>query len=110
MRQKSHEMKFVRGQPARGQAKGGFSLQAWEWTDSSGQSRKHLWRPNITVKALGSKRQLIAFTTPLKLDPENRVGRYGYRGRFLDLKTAAYTLTDRSYSLQGACEAFGVAG
>ena len=32
----------------------------------------------------------------------------GYRGRFLDLHTLAYALSDRSYTLDGAAEAWGV--
>ena len=31
-----------------------------------------------------------------------------FRGHFLDLRTLAFALTDRGYSLAGACEAFGV--
>ena len=31
---------------------------------------------------------------------------YKFRGYFLDLRTLAFALTDISYSLEGACEAF----
>jgi len=93
---------------ARGSARGGFSLQLFDWTDASGASRRHQWRPNITVKALGSKRQLLAFTTPGRIDPENRVDGHAYRGRFLDLHQLAFALTDRGYTLDGAARAFGL--
>jgi hypothetical protein len=33
---------------------------------------------------------------------------YIFRGHFLDLRTLAFTLTDRGHSLKSACEAFGV--
>ena len=33
---------------------------------------------------------------------------YKFRGHFLDLKTLAFALTDEGYSLETACEAFGV--
>jgi len=95
-------------QSARGFAAGGFSLQMHAWTDAEGATRKHLWRPNITVKALGSKRQLISSTTPQKVDPENRVEGGAYRMRFLDLHQLANALTDRSYTLDGAARAFGL--
>jgi hypothetical protein len=95
-------------QPARTSARGGFSLQLWSWTDSEGRSRQHDWRPNIAIKALGSKRQLISFTSPRHIDPRNRVDGKPFRGHFLDLHQLAYALTDRSYTLAGAARAFGV--
>jgi hypothetical protein len=33
---------------------------------------------------------------------------YKFPGHFLDLRTIAFALTDEPYSLEGACEAFGV--
>jgi hypothetical protein len=33
---------------------------------------------------------------------------YAFRGHFLDLRTLAFALTDRSFSLETACEAFGI--
>ena len=88
---------------------GGFSLQLFESIDSAGRKWIHQWRPNITVKHLGSKRQFISFTTPARLDPENRVDGKGYRGRFIDLRMAAFALTDRSHSLASAAMEFGLA-
>ena len=34
--------------------------------------------------------------------------RYAHRGQFLDLRTLAFALTDRSYSLESACQDFAV--
>jgi hypothetical protein len=87
---------------------GGFSLQLFESIDASGRRWKHQFRPEITIKALDSKRQLISFTTPARLDPENTVDGKAYRGRFLDLHTLAYALSDRSFTLDGAAAAWGV--
>ena len=95
-------------QPARGSARGGFSLQMFEWIDASGATQKHQWRPNITIKALGSKRQLIGFTAPGRIDPENRVDGHAYRGQFRDLRQLAFALTDRGYTLDAAARAFGL--
>jgi hypothetical protein len=87
---------------------GGFTLRLFESVDANGRRWKHQYRPEITIKALDSKRQLLNFTTPARLDPENQVEGQGYRGRFLDLRTLAYTLSDRSYTLDGAAEAWEV--
>jgi hypothetical protein len=88
---------------------GGFSFDLYDWVAPDGTRRNHMWRPRMTIKAFGSKRQFLSFTTPARLDPENRDGRFGYRGRFLDLHTLAYVLTDRSLTLDGAAGDFGLA-
>jgi hypothetical protein len=87
---------------------GGFTLRLFESVDADGTVWTHKWRPELTVKALDSKRQLMNFTTPQRLDPENRVDGRGYRGRFLDLHTLAYALSDRSHSLNSAAAAWGL--
>ena len=87
---------------------GGFTLRLFESVDADGRVWTHKWRPELTVKALDSKRQLMNFTTPKRLDPENRVDGRGYRGRFLDLRTEAYALSDRSHSLNSAAAAWGL--
>ena len=33
---------------------------------------------------------------------------YKFRGHFLDLRTLAFALTDEGYTLESACDAFGV--
>lgn len=87
---------------------GGFSLPLFESRDAAGKGWPHMWRPSITIKHVGSKRQFISFTTPARLDPENRVDGAGYRGRFLDLRMAAFALTDRSHSLASASAEFDI--
>jgi hypothetical protein len=104
--------------PARGRFAGGFSLGLWFYTDKLGRKRRHQNRPRIGIKQIDSKRALKGFTgqnNPDKSDlipdgsatgaPEEG---YKFRGHFVDLRTLAFALTDQSYSLESACEAFGV--
>src|SRR5207248_9191530 len=85
---------------------GGFTLQLFESVDADGRVWPDQYRPEITVKALDSRRNFISFTTPARLDPDLREDGHGYRGRFLDLHTLAYALTDRSLSLRAAAREF----
>jgi hypothetical protein len=104
--------------PARGRFAGGFSLGLWFYTDKSGRKRRHQNRPRIGIKQIDSKRALKGFTgqnNPDKSDliPEgSETGApeegYKFRGHFVDLRTLAFALTDQSYSLESACEAFGI--
>lgn len=103
---------------ARGRFAGGFSLGLWTYIDKKGQERASKHRPRIGIKHIDSKRALKGFTardTPDDVDliPEgSTTGKpeegYKFRGHFLDLRTLAFALTDRGYSLETACEAFGV--
>lgn len=104
--------------PARGRFAGGFSLGLWFYIDEFGQKQRHPHRPRIGIKQMDSKRALKGFTgqnNPDKSDliPEgSETGKpekgYKFRGHFLDLRTLAFALTDQSYSLESACEAFRV--
>lgn len=87
---------------------GGFSLKLFESVDAAGRRWTHQYRPEVSVKALDSKRQLISFTRPARLDARNTRGGRTYRGRFLDLHTLAYALSDRSLTLDGAAAAWGL--
>ena len=89
---------------ARGRSHGGFSLRLWD-NPSSGR-REHPYRPRIVIVQLDSRRAFIGLTRRAKADATDLV--VG-RGRFLDLRTLAFALTDESYSLERACEAFHVA-
>jgi hypothetical protein len=89
---------------------GGFTLRLFESVDATGRVWPDQYRPEITVKSLGSKRNFISFTTPARLDADLRDGGKGYRGRFLDLHTLAYAFTDHSLSLNAAAEEFGLEG
>jgi hypothetical protein len=103
---------------ARGRFAGGFSLGLWTYTDKNGNERGDHFRPRIGIKHIDSKRALKGFTArnnPDKVDliPEDSVSResrkgYIFRGHFLDLRTLAFALTDKGYSLEAACKAFGV--
>jgi hypothetical protein len=88
---------------------GGFTLQLWESTAADGRLWRDLYRPEITIKALDSKRQFTRFTTPARLDTKLRMeDGSAYRGRFLDLHTLVYAFTDKSLSLDRAAKAFGL--
>lgn len=103
--------------PARGRFAGGFSLAVWSYL-KGGVERADPNRPSIGIKHIDSKRALKGFTARLGADksdliPEDsRTGEpekgYKFRGHMLDLRTLAFALTDRSYSLEAACSAFGV--
>ncbi|MGB6484863.1 MAG: hypothetical protein WBE86_15360 [Candidatus Acidiferrales bacterium] len=104
--------------PARGRFAGGFSLGIWQYIDNEGQKRRNKYRPRIGVKHIDSKRALKGFTgrdEPDKTDliPEgSETGEpedgYKFRGHFLDLRTLAFSLTDKGHSLKSACEDFGI--
>lgn len=98
---------------------GGFSLILWPGKPGSGhEERRH--RPRIHVKSLNSKGAFISFSSILGTEeidqiPEDSLdglpdSRYGWKGRFLDLATLVFALTGKTYTLDGACEAFGVEG
>jgi hypothetical protein len=98
---------------ARGRFAGGFSLDLWSYAD--GRNR---FRPSICIKQIDSKRALKGFTRRKNPDEEDlipegsKTGKpeedYAFRGHFLDLRTLAFALTDKGYTLEKACEDFGV--
>jgi len=97
---------------------GGFSLILWTYVDKDGRERRDPNRPQVTIKHIDSKRALISLTSRKELDRADRIPEgsktgkteegYNFRGHFLDLRTLAFALTDRGYSLESACEAFDV--
>jgi len=98
---------------ARRRFAGGFSLDLWSYAD--GRNR---FRPSICIKHIDSKRALKGFTRRQDPDEEDLIPEgsttgqqeedYAFRGHFLDLRTLAFALTDKSYTLEKACEDFGV--
>jgi len=79
---------------------GGFSLVL------SHLSEKHIenqHRPRIRIAPLNGVAEQIELTAVRRKDEQHR----WRRGRFLDLHTLAFALTDKSYSLAGAVHAFG---
>src|SRR5208283_951303 len=98
---------------ARRRFAGGFSLDLWSYLE--GRNR---FRPSICIKHIDSKRALKGFTRREEPDEEDLIPEgsttgkpeedYAFRGHFLDLRTLAFALTDKSYTLEKACEDFGV--
>lgn len=95
---------------------GGFSLVLHDREDSTGRVYENPYRARLVVKTINSKASIISFTAPSETDaidrvPEGRASErqdktYRFRGHFLDLRTLAFSHTDRSLTLEGACEKF----
>ena len=102
--------------PSRDRFLGGFTFQFFQYRDRDGRLRAHPYRPGIAVKHMDSKRALKGFTGAIDQDEVDRIPEgelkpkkgYIFRGHMLDAKTLAFALTDRSLSLEKACELFGV--
>jgi DNA polymerase type B, organellar and viral len=73
----------------------GFSLSLWENPN----------RPRLSVRITDSKRAGIRFTKRNAFEGESGYDA-SFPGHFLDLRTLAFALTDRSYSLASACKEF----
>jgi hypothetical protein len=100
---------------ARSQFGGAFSIGPWSYRDTSGRERRNSFRPRVVIKHVDNKRALVWFTTRKSADAldyvadgDTAVKKRPFKGNFLDLRTLAFALTDRSHSLKSACEAFGV--
>jgi hypothetical protein len=103
---------------ARGRFAGGFSLVLWTYRDEKGKWIENRFRPRVFVKQIDNKRALKGFTSRRSPDSEDIVfdeaesgkDRKGssFRGHLVDLRTLAFALTDKSYSLATLCEDFGV--
>ena len=79
---------------------GAWSLTPWIYTDEKGRIQKNPFRPNITVKKSGPRRNFIAFTNCRGDDNQTST----WKGEFLDLGTFAFSLTARIYSLSSALD------
>jgi len=98
---------------ARRRFAGGFSLDLWSFREA-----RNRFRPSICIKQIDSKRALKGFTSRTTPDEEDLIPEgsttgkperdFIFRGHFLDLRTLAFALTDRGYTLGQACEDFGV--
>lgn len=107
----------IAARPARGRFAGGFSLALWSYT-KKGVERPSTRRPSIGIKHIDSKRALKGFTARFGPDDSDLIPEdsatgqplkgYKFRGHMLDLRTLAFAITDRSYSLDTACKAFRV--
>ena len=97
---------------AKGWFHGGFSLPLS--TYRGGENR---YRPRILVRMIDSKRAEISFSRPAGIDLADQVPddsldghpdrKWSFRGRFLDLRTLAFALTNTGHSLESASKAFG---
>jgi hypothetical protein len=88
--------------PGRGAYRGGWSLGVWGSYDETGKWTDRRHRPRLLMKPIDPRRTLFAWGS---LKRGDAVGRG--QARFIDLRTLAFALTDRSYTLEGACKAFG---
>jgi hypothetical protein len=79
---------------------GGFSFVL---SHLSEKQVENLHRPRIRIAPLNGLAEQIELTAVRRKDEQHR----WRRGRFLDLHTLAFALTDNSYSLAGAIKAFG---
>jgi len=88
---------------ARGAYRGGYSLGIWGSFDENRKwhDRKH--RGRLQLRAIDPRRTLFRWASRTKNDPDPNRG----PGRFVDLRTLAFALTDRSHTLESACAAFG---
>ena len=107
----------IAARPARGRFAGGFSFAFWSYP-KNGVERLSTRRPSIGIKHIDSKRALKGFTARFGPDDSDLIpddsatGKpqkgYKFRGHMLDMRTLAFAITDRSYSLESACKSFGV--
>ena len=89
---------------ARGFDRGGHSfVLAKPNPESHHKERKH--RPRIAIKHRDAKGSFISAKKAMGVDRDSFE-----QGRFLDDRTLAFSLTGEAYSLDTACEAFGVQG
>ena len=95
--------------PATRKFQGGFSFALWRYVDpETGETRENRYRPRVRIAQIDSRRARMDIAQP-RGKPNGYDGRpVMYRPGFLDLKTLAFALTDRGYSLALACGAFGV--
>ncbi len=97
--------------PARGSRfRGGFSFRLWpEYKDENGELCEDVNRPRLVIKHLDSKRALMEFTGRKEYAPSDLDENLDpFKGRFLDVRTAVFALTNESHSLDSACKTFGV--
>ena len=82
----------------------GFSLGIWGSHDAAGNWHDRKWRMRMRLRAIDPRRTLISWGTRGQIDrdePDRGAG------RFIDLRTLTFALTDRSHTLETACAAFG---
>jgi hypothetical protein len=88
---------------AHGYYRGGWSLGIWGTLDHAGEWHDMRYRQRLLIKAIDPRRTLFGWGSRKKGDQDEK----GAAARFIDLRTLAFALTDRPYTLEGACAAFG---
>ena len=88
---------------AKGRYRGGFSLAFEGFFDEHGKWHDRKYRSRVRARALDPRRTLFEWARRIRKDPDPGRG----PGRFVDLRTLAFALTDRSHTLESACVAFG---
>jgi hypothetical protein len=88
---------------ALGYYRGGWSLGLWGSFDEQGRWKDLRFHPRLLLKAIDPRRTLFSWGSVKRGDEDGR----GKQARFIDLRTLAFALTDNSYTLEGACAAFG---
>jgi len=96
---------------------GGWTLIMKQWRNSeTGKIEPDESFPRVVIKALNSKAAIIGSTRPPMSLPKKKKKKKTVRvklwpvARFLDLRTVLWALRNKSYSLESACKAFGIAG
>jgi hypothetical protein len=83
---------------------GGFSFSLADYVNkTNGQRHDDTFFARVAIKPLDSKRAFIRFTGGRERHKGQRAA-----GRFLDLRTLSFALTNASHSLASACNAFDV--
>ncbi len=90
--------------------RGGFAIPLFEYQTQTGIWRLDSYRPWFRFKAIDSKRAFMGLTRRRGARPAEREQTPESLGRFLDLRTLVFALTDKSHSLESAASALGVAG
>ena len=92
---------------------GGWSLILSQWRNpETGQLQANKFFPRIVINALNSKTSIIYSTRAPLSEPgkTNKRSKLWSVARFLDLRTLLWALRNKSYSLQTACQVFGIPG
>lgn len=93
--------------PARGYYRGGWSLGLWGSFDDKGDWHDLRFRRRLLMKAIDPRRTLFGWGS-LNAESRDAPDRWkGFDARFVDLHTLVFALTDRNYTLERACRAFG---
>jgi hypothetical protein len=78
-----------------------------DYAGKKGARCEDIYVPRLRLKHIDSKRSLMALTRPPRIDKSRNSNEY-FGGYFVDVRTLAFALTNSSYSLETACEAFKV--